>query len=596
MRNCTFVRNSVRVGKIFRLNGAILTNSIIVGNKVNGSFDGVLLMSESDKITNNMLQNTSVEGNLNATMEHAAFTDPENGDYSLSATSYCINAGTDVADSLDFLGNPRKQGGAVDMGAIESSHTSAQTSTCGDIVYVKAGAKGNGSSWQSAFGDIQSAIFAASVDGKKHQIWVAAGTYYGDTTLNTALNLASGVSLYGGFAGNETSLAARDVAKNPTILDGQKRRRVLTQNAEFSQSMACVVDGFTIQNGFASNGGGIYINGNVTVNNCILRENKAYNMGSAIYAEKSTIKNSRIVDNSYEGTDLRYTVFLNRCVMDSCAVKNNTCNNVSAVGDDRGSTITNCEFEGNSSTSSHRGFYLADTKISNCKFVNTSGNGSAVELSNSSVMRGCLFKGNKDMSLNLIALSYSQVLVEDCQFIDNSTTSTLLSYYGKISRCLIKGNTTASHIVHLYYSYSSISNCLIYDNVCTTSDEPIHLYDRAAMRNCTVVRNRVNGGKIVRLNGSILNNSIIVGNTLNGSFDGILTATASDILSNNLLQSTFVDGNLNATMEHAAFTDPENGDYSLSANSFCINAGVNTSKQNKTPKGIDMRVLRHFFK
>ena len=116
------------------------------------------------------------------------------------------------------------------------------------------------------------------------------------------------------------------------------------------------------------------------------------------------------------------------------------------------------------------------------------------------------------------------------------------------------------------------------------------------MRNCTVVRNRVNGGKIVRLNGSILNNSIIVGNTLNGSFDGILTATASDILSNNLLQSTFVDGNLNATMEHAAFTDPENGDYSLSANSFCINAGVNTSKQNKTPKGIDMRVLRHFFK
>ncbi|GEM_PF-1745402 len=577
MRNCTFVRNSVRVGKIFRLNGAILTNSIIVGNKVNGSFDGVLLMSESDKITNNMLQNTSVEGNLNATMEHAAFTDPENGDYSLSATSYCINAGTDVADSLDFLGNPRKQGGAVDMGAIESSHTSAQTSTCGDIVYVKAGAKGNGSSWQSAFGDIQSAIFAASVDGKKHQIWVAAGTYYGDTTLNTALNLASGVSLYGGFAGNETSLAARDVAKNPTILDGQKRRRVLTQNAEFSQSMACVVDGFTIQNGFASNGGGIYINGNVTVNNCILRENKAYNMGSAIYAEKSTIKNSRIVDNSYEGTDLRYTVFLNRCVMDSCAVKNNTCNNVSAVGDDRGSTITNCEFEGNSSTSSHRGFYLADTKISNCKFVNTSGNGSAVELSNSSVMRGCLFKGNKDMSLNLIALSYSQVLVEDCQFIDNSTTSTLLSYYGKISRCLIKGNTTASHIVHLYYSYSSISNCLIYDNVCTTSDEPIHLYDRAAMRNCTVVRNRVNGGKIVRLNGSILNNSIIVGNTLNGSFDGILTATASDIISNNLLQSTFVDGNLNATMEHAAFTDPENGDYSLSANSFCINAGADVA-------------------
>ena len=131
------------------------------------------------------------------------------------------------------------------MGAIESRYEKANVPSLGEIIYVKKGSKGDGSSWTSAFGDLYEAMAKASYDGKKHQIWVAAGTYYGDTTIAAiaAFPLGQGVCLYGGFAGNETSLAARDTAKNPTILDGQSKKRVIGQSYAFADSMAVVVDG-----------------------------------------------------------------------------------------------------------------------------------------------------------------------------------------------------------------------------------------------------------------------------------------------------------------------------------------------------------------
>ncbi|CCQ50309.1 hypothetical protein [Crocosphaera watsonii] len=52
------------------------------------------------------------------------------------------------------------------------------------IIYVKSGSTGNGSSWNSAFGTLQSAIAAAQAGD---QIWVAAGTYTPTTGLDRNL-------------------------------------------------------------------------------------------------------------------------------------------------------------------------------------------------------------------------------------------------------------------------------------------------------------------------------------------------------------------------------------------------------------------------
>ena len=102
------------------------------------------------------------------------------------------------------------------------------------IVYVKQNASGtgDGSSWDNAMDDIVEAIGIASLlDGV--QVWVATGTYYGDTTAasENAFTVVDGVNVYGGFAGVEPAnydLSLRDLELNETILDGLNERRVLT--------------------------------------------------------------------------------------------------------------------------------------------------------------------------------------------------------------------------------------------------------------------------------------------------------------------------------------------------------------------------------
>ncbi|MCC5943758.1 MAG: hypothetical protein JJT94_02400, partial [Bernardetiaceae bacterium] len=101
------------------------------------------------------------------------------------------------------------------------------------VRYVKptATGTGDGSSWANASNDLQ-AMINASAAGE--QVWVAAGTYKPTqypTGCGTCANprqytfsLKSGVELYGGFAGTEVSIAARNnfapTEANETILSG----------------------------------------------------------------------------------------------------------------------------------------------------------------------------------------------------------------------------------------------------------------------------------------------------------------------------------------------------------------------------------------
>ena len=574
--NCTVVNNETKNGKIIYIYNSTLKNSIVVGNKTNTGYSGCFNLNGTNTIKNNMLESTFVDGNIDGSITYAAFTDAENGDYSLSANSYCVNAGEEVTDSYDLLGKARKQGGAVDMGAIESAHTKAQTfKKCGDIVYVKSGSNGDGTSWTSAFGDIQRAVIAASADGRKHQIWVATGTYYGDTTLSTVVNLAPGISLYGGFSGNEKSIAARDTATNPTIIDGKNVRRVITQNYGFADSMSVVIDGFTIQNGKAAEGGGLNINTNTTVNNCIIKANQASSRASAIYATNATIKNTLIVDNTYM-SGLYYTVQLKHSVMDSCVVKNNKSYYYSVISAEDRSKVTNCEISGNSSDRNYEGSYFNASEVSNCRFVNTDGTGSSVDLRNASVMRGCLFERNTNVNTHIIDATDDNVLVEDCKILNNtSNNSSSLVYLSssKFNRCQITGNTLPSNMLVAYNSKTRISNCLICDNTCSSDYRTVYISGGVSMINSTVVRNVTKNPNVIYMYNSTLKNSIIVGNKTAANYSNILAKEGTNTIQNNMFEGTFVDGNMDGSMTYAAFADAENGDYSLSANSYCINAG-----------------------
>ena len=178
---------------------------------------------------------------------------------------------------------------------------------------------------------------------------------------------------------------------------------VIYQNNDFADTSSVVVDGFTIQNGSAANGGGVNITANTTINNCIIKANSASNYGSAIYATGAVVKNCQIFGNT-NSDRVYYTVRLNNCVMDSCVVKDNKTYYNAAILAENKTKVTNSVLEGNNSVYLYySGSSFNNSELSNCKFVNTSGPGACVYLQ-SSVMKNCLFDGNTNVNEYLVRL------------------------------------------------------------------------------------------------------------------------------------------------------------------------------------------------
>lgn len=139
------------------------------------------------------------------------------------------------------------------------------------VLFVNASAAsgGNGHSWSTAYNNLQDALAAASLNPGPEQIWVAKGTYLPTTGTDRSIsfNIPDNVSLYGGFAGNETKLNQRNPALNVTILSGDIG--VSNVNTDNSYTIVTVgssgpvnalIDGVTISGAYnnnpLSNGGG----------------------------------------------------------------------------------------------------------------------------------------------------------------------------------------------------------------------------------------------------------------------------------------------------------------------------------------------------
>ena len=166
----------------------------------------------------------------------------------------------------------------------------------GTVVYVaKSGSDVNdGLSWSTAKVTVQAGLNAA-LSGD--QVWVAAGTYVECVTLQAE------VGLYGGFAGSETDLSQRDWKANLTILDGNQAGSVVT--APSGSTAATRIDGFTIRNGKATAGGGIYCkSSSLTILNNTITENSAARdsscRGGGLYCSggSPTISSNTIVGNT----------------------------------------------------------------------------------------------------------------------------------------------------------------------------------------------------------------------------------------------------------------------------------------------------------
>jgi len=190
--------------------------------------------------------------------------------------------------------------------------------------------------WEEAFKTIEKAF---SVADPGDVIWVAAGTYTpsliaepnedgggtgdsDDDDRKLAFTLVSNVSMYGGFAGTETSLSQADPVANPTILSGDLGEDGFAYHVVYYFHDAHVppapdfaswfIDGFIIEDGvadgtnFNSVGGGVLINvprwdepeepdplpsipGCPRFQRCIFRNNTAVNAGGGFAANEGGV-------------------------------------------------------------------------------------------------------------------------------------------------------------------------------------------------------------------------------------------------------------------------------------------------------------------
>ncbi|HZM02626.1 MAG TPA: choice-of-anchor Q domain-containing protein, partial [Candidatus Saccharimonadales bacterium] len=171
------------------------------------------------------------------------------------------------------------------------------------VAYVNPAATGNGSGadWANAFTNLQQAMGGNSC----LQLWVAQGTYVIPTGSNgtTSFRMRQLLDMEGGFAGNETNLAARDYVHHPTILVPTNGQSIF-----FNDGTAGPIDHTAILDGFILTGGSVSpamfnINASPLIRNCVFTNNltpSIYNLGLSADAQ-ATITNCWFVNNSASG-------------------------------------------------------------------------------------------------------------------------------------------------------------------------------------------------------------------------------------------------------------------------------------------------------
>lgn len=181
-------------------------------------------------------------------------------------------------------------------------------------IYVNKNATGTntGESWANAMTNLSDAL-AVTCSQSNHEIWMAEGTYkpdrdwYGaDNGRKNTFYIKSNVKIYGGFMGNETSLAERMPGHN-TLLSGNLGDENSAEDNSYHVMFvrdglsSVMLDGLVIQDGFANSGtietlptitvdgannasgAGIWSSSAMTITNCVITNNKSTSPGGGIY-------------------------------------------------------------------------------------------------------------------------------------------------------------------------------------------------------------------------------------------------------------------------------------------------------------------------
>jgi hypothetical protein len=398
---------------------------------------------------------------------------------------------------------------------------------CG-LIFVRVGASGadTGESWADAYTDLQDALDAAAPGD---QIWVAAGMYVptkdalGDVPADNRSKtffIDKNIQVYGGFAGTEGDLSARDPETNLTILSGELGSpSVATDNAYHVITIAgvdgqCIIDGFTVSGGYAngggedSQGGGILLrqiggqytrplirnciiqnnyavsggglastaavwNGDpIRVENCTIRYNSASSGGGAYFQGVAPVlgivfKNVEFSENNCNGHGGGLQAPSGYFLAEDCRFLNNTANRGAGFNLNGGKAVLiDCEIAGNTSQRNGGGIRVesADIDMHSCLIKGNRANIQSESFLTTNAGGGMFFRGTLATSANLYNCVFSGNIGSNAGsafasavLLGSATTSAYLV------NCSVAGNN-ANNAVNRISGSMTVSNSIVYGN------------------------------------------------------------------------------------------------------------------------------------
>lgn len=425
------------------------------------------------------------------------------------------------------------------------------------IIYVKTGGTGDGTSWQKPLNTVTTALAKVKAG---QQVWVAQGIYT-PTTCNICSQsdrkisfiIPDSVKVYGGFIGTETNINQRDWKNNKTILsgdidnDGKPDKNSMRLVYTINVSSITTIDGFTIANANANdttvvageyfNSGSAFFNdgrfavSSPTVTNCTFINNYSVGFGGAFYNNAS-----------FKG--------LSNAQITQCVFKNNKSHSVGAAVHNNGSSggknfahYEYCIFDSNASDEAGGAVFndgdngLNQTFFSNCQFINNYG----------AQYGGAIY--------NLGAHGESSPAIINCLFWKNNSYSAGAIY----NLGSAKGKANAQILNCTFFKNSAHTSGAIYANANDTTGTSV-----PTIVNSIFWKNTADNGNTFRC---------IYGNPKISY--SIVDTTECNVL-NSGVGSNVVCGSGMLYNLNPIFENPDSGDFRLKPGSFAIDAGDNT--------------------
>ncbi|MCP3905268.1 MAG: right-handed parallel beta-helix repeat-containing protein [Planctomycetes bacterium] len=368
-----------------------------------------------------------------------------------------------------------------------------------DVHFVDADAPpgGDGSSWAQAFDDLHDGLAAAAADDS---VWVAVGTYVPAPpggSRAAAFTIPGGVSVYGGFFGDESSPEERELGAFPSVLSGDLNGDDGPGFAENGDNAFHVViaggdpapallDGFTVRGGNASGalswGAGLYVDvGSITLRGCTFTHNFATGGGGGVYASNGalTLDGCVFLENlvpTTHGGGARVVDAASVIVVGTRFQGNESDigAGISVIGADS-LTITDSQFLGNYSEASGGGVFAFEvdaTEISGCEFRDNDGGftggamihgGTTISISNT------VFASNTASSIAGAFGTSAALTMVNCVFSRNDSfaqggAAVLAGPSADLANCTFANNDGGAILTELNTGSVVVRNTIIWGN------------------------------------------------------------------------------------------------------------------------------------